>query len=530
MAFVESGNIRAEFTDINANPDYESNEVSYWYYLYNGVVSENNLSSIVSAYTPTNIQYSKSVSTSAFYIDQLAANQYTLYLYAKNKVGNSPIISSTLSVYTNPSPPTSVSISTNSSGTIQVSIVDTSNTAINNVYYYYYVYSAGDINDSGNTAAYTNSNTQYVSSASTFNIPDLSPNNYTVYIRAKNVVGYSTSIVSSTLTVFTVPATPQIDAANTTSTNGNEITVTIIDTSNSAINNIYYHYSIDNGQTYSNTKVRYTGVASQNRYSYVITAGLYNGQEYTIYTIAKNLRGSSAPIVSGSILVYSTPNQPTIVATPNDRMIDIAITPPANNGNAISGYAYLVSPGIGTYTNIGVPVNNIFSIPDLQNGTLYSVRVIAINARGNSLPSAAVSAKPFGLSAAPNIYVKYRNNIVDVSFDTPDSNGTEITNYRFSLNGEFPTTGNVGLPPDNYFSIRYLTAGNTYALRVYSESILGLSAPSNTITLTPGRVPDEPFIINTVPLDGAIEIELLPGFNGGSSIIGYTYAYIEGSL
>jgi hypothetical protein len=235
-------------------------------------------------------------------------------------------------------------------------------------------------------------------------------------------------------------------------------------------------------------------------------------------------------MVSAPIMVYTTPDQPTIVATPNDRMIDIAITPPANNGNAISGYAYLVSPGIGTYTNIGVPENNTFSIPDLQNGTLYSVRVIAINARGNSPPSAAVSAKPFGLSAAPNIYVKYRNNVVDVSFDTPDSNGTEITNYRFSLNGEFPTSGNVGVPPNNYFSIRYLTAGNTYALRLYSESILGLSAPSNTITLTPGRVPDEPFIINTVPLDGAIEIELLPGFNGGSSIIGYTYAYIEGSL
>jgi hypothetical protein len=415
------------------------------------------------------------------------------------------------------------------SGNLRVTVIDTSNTAINNISYYYYVYSASaGVNDSGNTEAYTNRNISFVFSPTTFYIDGLSANNYTVYVRSKNIVGFSANIVSNSQPVYIIPATPHIDAGNTLSTGSGEITVSLLDTSNLALNNVYYYYSIDNGNTYSNSLTRYTGTATENRYSYVIT-GLTNGQSYTVHTIAQNTMGNSAPIVSSPIIPFSTPDKPIITATPDDSIITCVITPPANNGNAISGYAYSISPQIqsNTYINIDIPVDNTFTIGNLQNGTTYTVRVIATNARGDSLPSNAVTAKPFGISSAPRIYAKYRNNIIDVSFDTPDSNGSEIINYRYSLNGEFPSSGNVGVPPDNYFSIRYLTNGNTYALRLHAETNVGLSGPSNTIILTPGTVPDEPFIVNTIPLEGAIEIELLPGFDGGSDILGYEYALRE---
>ena len=526
VAFIQSGNIRASFTDINANPNYESNGVSYSYYLYS---SGTNQSGNMLAYTSTNIPFSKTVSTYGFDIDNLSANAYTLYVIAKNTVGNSSPLSYTLSVYTNPLPPNEVSVSSTVSGNLRVNIVDTSNTAINDISYYYYLYVHGTANDSGNTEAYTNSNTQYVASNTTFYVNGLSPNNYTVYVRAKNTLGFSANTSSSSQTVYATPATPQIDDGNTASTNSGEITVSVLDASNLDLNNVYYHYSIDNGNTYSNSFTRYTGTAVGNLYSYVIT-GLTNGQSYTVYTIAKNTLGNSAPIATAPIVPFATPNPPTIAATPEDSTITIAITPPANNGNAISSYSYSISPQINTFIHLGIPVDNTFTIGNLQNGTIYDIRVIATNARGNSTPSAPVSAKPFGVSGAPVIYAKYRNNIIDVSFDTPDSNGTEIINYRYSLNGVFPPTGNVGIPPDNYFSIRYLTIGNTYVLRLHAESTVGLSPPSNAITLNPGTVPDEPIIVNTIPLDGGIEIELLPGFNGGSEILEYEYAYIEGFL
>ena len=526
LSFVKSGNIRASFTDINANPYYDANGVSYLYYLYREGSGFNQYGNML-AYSPTNIVFSKTVSTYGFNIDQLSANTYTLYLSAKNPIGNSTPISNTLSVYTDPAPPNSVSISSAVSGNLRINVVDTSNTAINDISYYYYLYSAGTVNDSGNTEAYTNSNKQYTSSSTTFYIDNLTVNNYTVYIRARNTLGFSTASVSSSQTVYTLPITPQMDDGNITSTNSGEITVSLVDTSNNALNNVYYYYSINNGNTYSNSLTRYTGAASGNRYSYVIT-GLTNGRSYTVYTIARNVLGNSAPIVAEPVIPYSTPDQPTITATPYDSIITCVITPPANNGNAISGYAYSISPQINTYINLDIPVDNTFTIGNLQNGTTYDIRVIATNARGNSLPSLPLSAKPFGISSAPHIYAKYRNNIIDVSFDTPDSNGSEIINYRYSLNGEFPITGNVGVPPNNYFSIRYLTVGNTYALRLHAETSVGLSPPSNAITLIPGTVPDEPFIVNTIPLDGAIEIELFPGFDGGSDIIGYEYAYIEG--
>ena len=526
VSFVKSGNIRASFTDINANPNYEINGVSYLYYLYLHNSGLNKSGNILE-YSPTNILFSKTVSTYGFNIENLTANTYTLYLSAKNPIGNSIPLSYTLSVYTNPAPPNSTSISSSVSGNLRINVVDTSNTAINDISYYYYLYSAETVNDSGNTEAYTNSNEQYTSSNTTFYIDNLTANNYTVYIRTKNILGFSTASVSSSQMVYTLPITPQMDYGNTMSTNSGEITVRLFDTSNNALNNVYYYYSIDNGNTYSNSLSRYTGTASGNIYSYVIT-GLTNGQPYTIYTIARNPFGNSAPIVAEPVIPYSTPDQPTITATPDDSIITCVITPPANNGNAISRYAYSISPQINTYINLDIPVDNTFTIGNLQNGTTYDIRVIATNARGNSLPSLPISAKPFGISGAPYIYAKYRNNIIDVSFDTPDSNGSEIINYRYSLNGEFPITGNVGVPPNNYFSIRYLTVGNTYALRLHAETSVGLSPPSNKIDLTPGTVPDEPFIVNTIPLVGAIEIEVFPGFNGGSDIIGYEYAYIEG--
>lgn len=525
LSFVQSGNIRASFTDTNANPYYDANGVSYLYYLYREGSGFNQYGNML-AYSPTNIRFSKTVSSYGFNIDQLSANTYTLYLTAINTVGNSTPISNTISVYTTPLPPKTVSISSNVSGNLRVTVVDTSNTTINNVSYYYYVYTAGSgVNDSGNTEAYTNRNISFISSPTTFYIDGLSANNYTVYIRSKNIVGFSANTVSNSQSVYIIPATPQIDAGNTVSTNSGEITVSLVDTSNATLNNVYYYYFTNNGNTYSNSLTRYTGTASGNRYSYVIT-GLTNGQSYTVYTIAQNTMGNSAPIVTAPIIPFSTPDKPTIIAIPDDSTITCVITPPANNGNAISRYSYSISSQTqsDTYINIDIPVDNTFTIGNLQNGTTYTVRVIATNARGNSLPSDAVTAKPFGISSAPHIYATYRNNIIDVSFDTPDSNGSEIINYRYSLNGEFPTSGNVGVPPDNYFSIRYLTIGNTYALRLHAETNVGLSGPSNTITLRPGTVPNEPIIVNTIPLEGAIEIELLPGFDGGSDIIGYEYA------
>lgn len=438
-------------------------------------------------------------------------------------------LSFTQSVYTNPFPPNDVYVSSIGSGNLRVNIVDTSNTAINDISYYYYLYVNGTANDSGNTEAYTNSNIQYAEFNTTFYINGLTANTYTVYVRAKNTLGFSANTSSSSQIVYTTPSTLQIDNVNTASTNSGEITVSIFDMSNSALNNVYYYYSIDNGNTYSNSFTRYTGTAFGNRYSYVIT-GLTNGQSYTIYTIAQNTLGNSVPIVTSPIIPFNTPNRPSIVATPDDSSITFEITPPANNGNAISSYSYSISPQINTYININLPVNNTYTIGNLLNGTTYDIRLIATNARGNSTPSVAVTAKPFGISGAPFIYAKYRNNIIDVSFDTPDNNGSEIVNYRYSLNGVFPSNGNVGVPSNNYFSIRYLTVGNTYVLRLHAETDAGLSLPSNAITLIPGTVPDEPIIVNTIPLDGGIEIELLPGFNGGSEIIEYEYAYVEGFL
>jgi uncharacterized protein (TIGR02145 family) len=84
------------------------------------------------------------------------------------------------------------------------------------------------------------------------------------------------------------------------------------------------------------------------------------------------------------------PSSPTsVVATAGDALASVAFTIPTNNGGSvITGYTVTSNPGNITATGSSSPL----TVNGLTNGTSYTFTVVATNAVGNSLASAASAA------------------------------------------------------------------------------------------------------------------------------------------
>jgi hypothetical protein len=147
---VGSGNLQVTVGETNPTPTpnyYYLNNVSYVAYLYTSGINQ---SSNISYYTTnvgllsnTNYTYGNVVS----YITGLFANTYTVYLAAKNTVGNSVLsgagTNKTVSVFTIPT--NALIIDTGNtyvsgSGNLTITFTDNINDPVNGITYSYYLY------------------------------------------------------------------------------------------------------------------------------------------------------------------------------------------------------------------------------------------------------------------------------------------------------------------------------------------------------------------------------------------------------
>jgi uncharacterized protein (TIGR02145 family) len=100
--------------------------------------------------------------------------------------------------------------------------------------------------------------------------------------------------------------------------------------------------------------------------------------------------GTSWTNLIGSQASFAVPGAPTNpVATAGNGQASVAFTPPASNGGgAITGYTVTSSPDNRTATGAGSPL----VVTGLTNLTSYTFTVVATNAAGNSVASAASAA------------------------------------------------------------------------------------------------------------------------------------------
>ena len=143
--------------------------------------------------------------------------------------------------------------------------------------------------------------------------------------------------------------------------------------------------SVITGYTVTSSPGSFTATGAT---SPVNVTGLTNGTAYTFTVVATNAVGNSvASTASTAVIPKTVPGAPTsVVATVNDPQVLVAFVAPTNNGgSAITGYTVTSSPGSFTATGATSPI----TVTGLAHGTFYIFTVVATNAVGNSVPSAA---------------------------------------------------------------------------------------------------------------------------------------------
>lgn len=204
----------------------------------------------------------------------------------------------------------------------------------------------------------------------------------------------------------------------------------------------------------------------------------------TIVDLASNAMSSltfSAPTLT-SVLVAQPPGAPTIDAiTSSSGQISITFTAGITNGAAITNYEYSTNNGVNWTTRSPVATTSPITVSGLSNGTVYNVRLRAINSAGTSDSSTAVSATPTAVVVAggSNISTSY---------------GTAASSSQFTASGgTSPYTFTLSSTPTGVsISGGVVTASATTNAGTYTQNVIATDSGSQSgtkqIVITVGQV------------------------------------------
>jgi hypothetical protein len=204
----------------------------------------------------------------------------------------------------------------------------------------------------------------------------------------------------------------------------------------------------------------------------------------TIVDLASNAMSSltfSAPTLT-SVLVAQPPAAPTIDSiTASSGQISIAFTAGAINGAAITNYEYSTNNGVNWTTRSPVATTSPLTVSGLSNGTIYNVRLRAINSAGTSDSSTAVSATPTAVvvGGGSNISTTYGSAASSSQFTA--TGGTAPYNFTLS-----------STPTGVSISNGVVTASATTNAGTYTQNVVATDATSQSgtkqIVITVGQV------------------------------------------
>ncbi len=263
--------------------------------------------------------------------------------------------------------------------------------------------------------------------------------------------------------------------------------------------------------------------------------GLENGARYTFTVAAANAAGAGPP---------SGPSPPVIPATVPDPPTDLEVVagsgeatvswlaPTDDGGSPITGYVITASPD-GVTVTVDSDASGA-TLTGLTNGIAYTFSVVALNAAGASVASAASDAVVPARSVpqAPlDIAADAGDSSATVSWAPPPSDGgSPITAYAVTV---WPDGSRIIVDGEATSAILTgLINGLVYSFTVTASNALGIgpsSAPSEPVV--PAAVPDMPLDPGVVVGDGSVMATWdPPASDGGSPIIGYTVTVSPGDL
>ena len=400
--------------------------------------------------------------------------------------------------------------------------------------------------DTGATKTYktlgTTDTTATITTLSSSSTALVNGTSYTVSIVAINSIG--TSIPSASLTAIpaiTVPAPPTLVSA----TAGNQ-SITLVWTAptsdgGSAITS--YRYTTDGGTTYALLK---TGAVPAVTTITTNSAGatLINGTAYTIAIVAVNNIGNSRISNSRTVIPATAPGAPTLdSATAGNQSIILVWTAPGSTGGSpIADYKYSTDGGTN-YKSLGTAgtTATITTLSDssaaLQNGTLYSVIIVAVNGfQLTGLASGSQSATPVTAPAAPILNVPTASDgTISLTWTAGSNGGSAITRYEYNTNGSttyrsLGTTGTTATITTDSVGGN-LVNGTAYTITIRAVNGIPLtSVASNPRTVTPATAPGAPTLDSATGGNQFITLAwTAPVSTGGSAIVDYKYSTDGGS-
>ncbi len=262
-------------------------------------------------------------------------------------------------------------------------------------------------------------------------------------------------------------------------------------------------------------------------------------QEFWIQDLADAVGGGARSTASLSIEldardpeVPDAPAEPTVTSIQQDRATVNMVLPPANGAPITDTgfWIYDAASGGNVVSTDGV-VNTQTSavLTGLAASTNYWAEVKAKNSVGWSAasPRKAFTSAALTVPDAPNApgVVVNAPNDVDVSWNTPNANGSTISGYQVQIStdsmfGTLVVNENVAASPLNVTS---LLASTSYWARVRANSDQGYSAWSATTPFDTGvAVPDAPTGLDADPIYATeATIDFVPGADNGAVVTGY---------
>jgi hypothetical protein len=349
---------------------------------------------------------------------------------------------------------------------------------------------------------------------------------YTFRVRATNAVGVGQwSDASSPVLVQGLPGVPT-NFSGTSDDGG-----------------VYLSWSApadDGGPEITSYTVEYTpaGGSAQtvtaSSSPYTLT-GLTNGTSYSIRVAANNPVGRGGYTAAITRTPATTPGLPTgLTATGGgvSGRLALAWTPPTSNGgSAITGYTVEYTPAGGSAQTVNTgSVSASYNLTGLTNGTLYSVRVRAVNVVGAGGYSTAATGTPGLVPGTPtSLSGTIGDGSVDLSWTAPASDGgATITSYtvEYTPAGGSAVTVTAAASP---YTLTGLTNGTSYSIRVAANNAVGRGEYTTAIARTPQiAVPGAPTGLTATggSESGRLVLDwIAPSVAGGSAITGYTVEY-----
>jgi hypothetical protein len=355
---------------------------------------------------------------------------------------------------------------------------------------------------------------------------------YTFTVTATNAVGTgAASSPSNSVIPATVPGAPISVSAVAGNT---QATISFTAPSNTGGSPITSYTVTDNTDTYTAT-----GTGSP-----ITVTGLTNGDTYSFTVTATNAVGTgTASTPSNSVTLSTQPSAPlNLAATVEESSIGLSWSPPASDGGSpVTNYVveYELTTG-GTWSVFanGVSTSTTAIVTGLSDRTSYNFEVSAVNAIGQSSPSAPVTAIP---GEPAQVLIQNFSNLTAPNIGT----AVRITNEG-SVDYEYQytwcITASPGVPCNSDSDVFSATAAKLIKAGTNFDTVLTSTVPtpgnywftiiasygsaSSTATQSFTAVatyPDAPTSVSATAGNAQATVSFnVPDTNGGSPITGYT--------